>query len=579
MKLISLTSNMPSFHSVIFKEGVNIILGKQASPTKGNDGNTYNGVGKSFIIHLIHFCLGSNKIDSFESNLSNWSYTLKFSVDGKEYISTRHADEQNKLIFCGEKIPLKTFRAKLLSLCFNIEETPNYMTWNTLFSRFARRYRSSYINFDTFVPKETDYSKLLNNGYLLDIDYELIVKKRNLRDKQTSANKTEKAIKKDPVFKQYYLGKHDADIDVTELNYKITQLQSELNSFKVSSNYHELEKEANDKSFSKKKLENKRALINSNIKNITISLNQSIDVNADQLLTVYKTAKVEIPDMIKEKIDNVMDFHNELLKSREIRLKKELQKNNTHLSSIEIQIKELGEEMDRLLSYLNSHGALEEYLALTERLSSLEHERNRINDYKKILKTYQETKLDIKADFISQDKESDIYLEGQSDYIDWLKESFRNLAKKFYPKKSSGLIIKNNFGENQLRFNIDARIEDDSSDGVNEVKIFCFDLLILLSKVSNMRFLIHDSRLLANMDPRQREILFRLMNEYTETKEFQYICSVNEDTLQSIEPLMKKNDYEDIIEKNIVLELNDDSPESKLLGVQVDIDLEGNNKK
>ena len=51
-----------------------------------------------------------------------------------------------------------------------------------------------------------------------------------------------------------------------------------------------------------------------------------------------------------------------------------------------------------------------------------------------------------------------------------LRQKFLEMAKMFYPKKKSGLLIENNIGENQLRFNIEAKIEDDSSDGVNEVK-------------------------------------------------------------------------------------------------------------
>ena len=45
MKLLSLKSDHSSFHPVIFKDGVNIIVGKQVAPHNENDGNTYNGVG------------------------------------------------------------------------------------------------------------------------------------------------------------------------------------------------------------------------------------------------------------------------------------------------------------------------------------------------------------------------------------------------------------------------------------------------------------------------------------------------------------------------------------------------------
>jgi uncharacterized protein YydD (DUF2326 family) len=147
-------------------------------------------------------------------------------------------------------------------------------------------------------------------------------------------------------------------------------------------------------------------------------------------------------------------------------------------------------------------------------------------------------------------------------------------AKRFYPKKKSGLVIKNNSGENLLRYTLEARIEDDSSDGVNEVRMFCFDWLILNCQVSKIKFIAHDSRMYANMDPRQRETLFRIVYETCKQKDFQYICSINEDALESFESLMDAEEYKNIIKDNIILELNDDAPESKLLGIQIDMDLE-----
>ena len=113
MKLKSLSANQPSFHPIIFNEGLNIIVGKQALPHSQNDGNTYNGVGKSFVLHLIHFCLGSNKIDSLAKSLPDWEFTLTFEVDGNEYFATRSTNKQDKIDFCGEEINLKLMKKKM----------------------------------------------------------------------------------------------------------------------------------------------------------------------------------------------------------------------------------------------------------------------------------------------------------------------------------------------------------------------------------------------------------------------------------------------------------------------------------
>ena len=80
------------------------------------------------------------------------------------------------------------------------------------------------------------------------------------------------------------------------------------------------------------------------------------------------------------------------------------------------------------------------------------------------------------------------------------------------------------------------------------------------------------------MDPRQREMLFRIIYDVTHNSEFQYICSINEDTILSFKELMSEEEYNRIVTNNIVLELNDDAAESKLLGIQVDLDLEEKTK-
>jgi uncharacterized protein YydD (DUF2326 family) len=447
-----------------------------------------------------------------------------------------------------------------------------------LFSRFARRYRSCYSTFDGFMPKETDYSKLLNNCYLLGLDIDLIIKKKELRDKQSASSSTEKAIKNDPLFRQYYFGKHDAEIDVADLQYRIAELEKQITAFTISNNYHELEVEANEKSFQKKKYENRRVIISNNIKNIEGALQETSQVKDEKLLKVYEAANIEIPDMVKKNLDEVLHFHKELVESRNSRLRKELSRQKTELKELDDKIAELGIQMDELLDYLNTHGALEEYVALTKQLTSLKNELNSIEEYQKILKTYKDTKLDIKTEFIAQDKEADSYLEDINKELLRLMNLYSGFAKKFYPKKRSGLSVKNNSGENMLRYSLDARIEDDSSDGVNEVRIFCFDLLILLNMISSIRFLFHDSRLFANMDPRQRETLFRILNEVCPGSDIQYICSINEDAMLSVKSFMTEEEYNNIICDNVILELKDDAPESKLLGLQVDIDLEDKSK-
>ena len=381
MKLISLTANKETLHPIYFHDGINIIVGKQVTPTNKNDGNTYNGVGKSLILHLIHFCLGARKISSFEEKIPDWEFTLNFIIDNKNYYCKRSTSKQNTIEFNGECLKPVKLQEQLLKLCFGLTQTPKNMTWNTLFSRFLRRYRSSYVTFDAYVPKETDYIKILNNCYLLGISTQLIVEKNELREQQAKASTTEKAIKDDPLFRQYYLGKNDAELDKTDLEYRIKILEKKMSDFKVSENYHEIKTEADEKSYQKRELENKRVLINNYIRNIENSEKETEDINLEKVIKVYQAAQVEIPEMVKKSLIEVTNFHKELLNSRNVRLSKELFRQKKLLKEINNQILTIGERMDVLLEYLNTHGALEEYVSLTKELNDLKNETARINEY------------------------------------------------------------------------------------------------------------------------------------------------------------------------------------------------------
>ena len=99
--------------------------------------------------------------------------------------------------------------------------------------------------------------------------------------------------------------------------------------------------------------------------------------------------------MVKKSLAEVTNFHKELLNSRNVRLSKELFRQKKLLKEVDNQIITIGERMDMLLEYLNTHGALDEYVSLTKELNDLKNEIARINEYQHILKTYHDSQLNI----------------------------------------------------------------------------------------------------------------------------------------------------------------------------------------
>jgi uncharacterized protein YydD (DUF2326 family) len=190
---------------------------------------------------------------------------------------------------------------------------------------------------------------------------------------------------------------------------------------------------------------------------------------------------------------------------------------------------------------------------------------------------------DLQSEYKSKERQTKIELLELSEIVDnyleeieasaiGIKEYFRHLAKLFYPNCTAGLTIQAKTGENQLAFEIEPRIESDSSDGINNVKIFCYDLSILFKgKNHKIDFIFHDSRLYDGIKKRKKSVMFKIIkDEFSETDK-QYIATINQNQINELRTNMTPEEYNEIFQNNIILTLTDDGDSEKLLGIKVDI--------
>ncbi|RPJ73670.1 MAG: hypothetical protein EHM20_11865, partial [Alphaproteobacteria bacterium] len=246
MKLINLSSNKASFHSVTFNStGLSLILGKQKNPEQSDMQKTYNGVGKSLLIALIHFCLGSSNSDEFAENLPGWEFSLVFEIDEQRYISTRATSSQNKVILNGKELSLNKFRSEMGYLVFKLSNPTSHLAFRPLFKRFIRPKKESYIKFNNVENKETPYANLLAYSYLLGLDTELVTEKYNLKMERDRIAKFRKNLKTDTIFKEYFVGNKNPNLEHRDLEDEITRLEHDIEIFQIAENYYEIEKDAN----------------------------------------------------------------------------------------------------------------------------------------------------------------------------------------------------------------------------------------------------------------------------------------------------------------------------------------------
>lgn len=578
MRLLKLSANQISFHTVEFNPtGLSIIRGKMENRDIIDSKNTYNGVGKSLIIRLIHFCLGSSTIEEFKNKLPDWEFSLVFEIKGKKYISNRKTNEQTSILLNGEILKLKEFNSFLESLVFDMPEKPvQYLTYRSLISRFIRPYTASYVSYANPVPKETDYAREVCNAFLLGLDPFLAERKQEIKRDLEDIKKFNQNVKKDTVLKDFFAQGKDVTIEIYDIENQIGRLDDRIQRFIIAENFEEEKNQVDELTTEWHTMINRKTVLENAIKNIDKSLQIQPDITSSQLVKFYEDAQIELDQMVKKEIQEVESFNQKLIQDRKKRLETERRGFLSELRVLENRLPQLGKIRDERLQKLDSTGALDDYKKMTDKLSSLKSRLDHLNSFKKLVRDHALKQSELKVELNKEDIETVNYLERQKSLIEQNISIFNDFAERFYGEnKKAGIEINNNKGENQIRYHIKATIQDSMSGGINHVLLFCFDFTLLKGQHNHhVDFLFHDSRMLAEMDPRQQAAIFRIAYEETLKGEQQYIISANEDQLDGIKDKFQESEYYQIIEKNIILDLTDKSSESKLLGIQVDLDYE-----
>jgi len=567
MRLICLSANRESFKSVKFNEtGLTLIVG-----SKTRDGQTYNGVGKSLIVALLHFCLGSSKNGEFEAKIPQWEFTLEFELLGQHHTVSRNTSKQNIMLLDNVEKSVSAFNAWMEDRLFSIPDGVKSLTYRALLPKFMRRGQKEYVE-----PLETsdrsDYDMLVRNAFLLGLEVNLVARKAELRDELVHVQQLRNNFKTDQLLRDFYSGGKDAAIHLGHLETQIKKLEQDRVKFVVAENYFDLQKSADELSEQIANDTNTTFLLRSAVENINKSLKEQPDVPLSRLQTLYgELTQAFKPESLK-RLEDLSDFHRRLLTNRVARLSREKLRLLEQLKELEVTLRAKQAAFDKYIQTLGNAKALDQYTALVNQIGELSAQAQKLRDYQNIDREYSNKEAVLKGKMSDEVIATNTYLEETRAVREVHTGVFKDYAARFYPNKVAGISVNNNDGDNKTRFDLAVQIEDDSSDGINEVRIFCYDLSILsLKQGHKVGFVFHDSRLFANMDVRQRAVLFKLADEVTTRLGCQYIATLNPDFISGMEAEFTEADFQRIFTDNIVLTLKDDSAAGKLLGVQVNM--------
>lgn len=573
-------ANHNSFKAVHFTPGFNVILADRAETSGVRDSR--NGLGKSTLIEIIHFCLGSSSRRNtglLVSNLRGWSFSLKLILANEEVIIKRSIDEPSKVVIQGDTtdwpihpkidngqqvLAIKDWTKVLGFLMFglSVEESRQFIpTFRSLISYFIRRGRDAFSTPFEHFRKQQEWDKQVCNTFLLDLawenasEWQVIKEQEKLLDSLKKLKKTNQT----GVVTKILGSLGELEAARVRVEHQLHEKQEALRNFQVYPQYNELQQEANSLTSELHALANENILARKLLTFYQYSVESENEPSQDKIVELYERAGIELPGLVSRRLDEVEAFHQQLVENRREFLSTEINRLRRDITVRDNLIREKTEERASRLEILQTHGALEEYTRLQElylgTLSNLNEINKRIEDLRKVEEG--KSALRIEKELLKQRARRDY--EERHAQAERAISLFNANSQALYDAPGT-LII--NVGLSGFQFNVE--IERDRSEGIGKMKIFCYDLMLAQlwsQRAPSPGILIHDSTIFDGVDERQVALALERAARESARCGFQYICTLNSDMVpwQELSPDFDFNSF-------VRLRLTDDEG-GNLLGV------------
>ncbi len=580
--IISISSDKESFKKVVFKKGFNVVLAERTA--KATQKDSRNGLGKSTLVEVIHFCLGGNRGETLSNkSLDDWTFIMKIELNSKIYSVRRNISNQNKVFLEGDFsdwpikpevdeetkksfLTVKNWNKLLGYLMFDLKTSYGSLkyipTFRGMISYFIRKNGQSgaFLSPFTQYKNQMEWDKQIHNAFLLFLNWKLASKLQILKDREKILTQIKQEAESG-ILSNLVGNVGELEAIKIRLSAQIKQEGEELSNFHVHLQYENLEDEANRITKDIHNLINKNIMDKKLLEKYEESLKEEKDIDASLVTRIYEEAGLKFPDQIKQEINDVLKFHETIIENRRDFLKSEIDRISEILEKRKRELELFSNRRQDLLLTLKKHGALAEYNKLQENhqkvISELQDVSKRLENLKKFEEG--ESALNVEKELLQQEARRD--LNERNSQKERAVLFFNDNSKSLYQVPGNLSI---DFKKTGFKFDVD--IERSESHGISNMKIFCYDLMLAqlwAEKEKSPGILIHDSIIFADVDERQRAKALELAKVESEKRGFQYICTMNSDSIPS-KDLSKDFD----LKKYVVLTLTDEREDTGLLGIR-----------
>lgn len=521
-KLIVLKNNA-IVREVTFKDGLNLIVNKR---TSGKDSG--NSVGKSTLSRVLDYLFMSSGNDIYHDaefgkdipeivsliNNNILRFTLDFNtVENKKAIVSRtiSTDEKNSKYYLGDvEVDKKKYYDFIAQAVFGLTtDKPSLRNVSHKFIRNTNEKMQKTLNF-LHANTTSDVYDLLYL-FLFGFNGLPLIKKKGEFNKDIKKQKAYLAAYRNPN-RETVLSKM-----IKPLKKEIAEAEKNIKNFDFKDSHDESLKKLSEIQRVISDYSLTYASLNMRVRNIEESIlslkNNITQLVEDDLIEIYNSAGLYFKGELKRSYEEMVLFHNDVIKNKINFLESELLKKKEEIDAVNEKINDSHEQESSFFKTIKEPETLKsinqlfnKLTELRENLASIETNLTRINDTNALIKSLEDSREKLL-------EEIELAVQGLEKNIEIFNEFFGDLTKEIYGER---YIFDLSFDIDKGKCNFDIScVTPNSNGGKKKGEITAFDLAYIkfVDKVKLKRptFVIHDS--IEDVDVNQiRDIFFEANN-------------------------------------------------------------------
>ncbi|GIL41220.1 DUF2326 domain-containing protein [Roseiterribacter gracilis] len=559
---------------------MNVVLADRGSDS--DETESTNGLGKTTLLRIIHFCLGSDLAKDRvlkHSALVGVTFGIDIVINGAAHSVSRNTRNSKRVRLPTSLVPehvveredegggfctidVDEWRCALSEIFIpdaKISGRANAFspTFRELSHYFIRVGKAAYADPQIAFKQQPADTSRLSLAFLLGLNFSAQRKLQSDIDARTKVDQGLKLLEEaSEGDKESSIGDLEAERVVLEA--ALTEHHRAIDSFNLRDDYHDLERRLGVHDRHLHRLINENHSDRKLLEYYEESAEEEPQEDAAQPLDILQSAGAVFKLELLKSLEEVTAFHKQIYRNRSDFVAGEIKRLKQSIARRTLEIDKASNEKSTLLRVLASSGAIETLVELqrsaTELSPKLEALRARIEERKRFDRRKDELTSQISRGRLLLKRD----LDERQQVADEAISLFAEYTKYLYGVPGRLGVDVHNRG---YRFNFS--IDRQGSDGVDQMVVFCFDLLTATLRArrgAKFLTLAHDSSLFADVDPRQYGLALRLAAMTAAVEGFQYICCLNVGAL----PHGHLNNWK--LEPTVRLRLTDDGDSGRLLG-------------